>query len=154
MRSLVNINDLPVVTKVIKNAQVKIYELTGVDVSLHLVYSGKGTGIEPLELTVLKEVIQLNTNLPWEMVCYKSREEKFVTARTYAAWLFVKVLRRKISDLCREFNCNHASIISYINNVKISKDKSGELWLKVAGVVNEFEKQYSERQKVKQHAAH
>lgn len=149
MPGLDRILTIPAVTKTLKTAEEKIKEITGLDVVLRAAVKDPFTPQEAADIELLKQIITKHTHIEWHMLTTRQGEQRFVKARRYFSWIYVKVLKRSTVECASLFHMHHTSIVDYLQLLREDKENNTEVWQKLQTIINDFE-----NQRTKAHATH
>jgi chromosomal replication initiation ATPase DnaA len=117
MQQLVNIEDLPLVQKIIANAQQRIKEVTGTTVQLMFIGQSKNEKTQAKE--ILKQVIENEFGYSWDKIVSNVKKEDLVLARFCFSYVAVKKIKQSLTATAEDTKRkNHTSILHALSKCK------------------------------------
>jgi chromosomal replication initiation ATPase DnaA len=130
---------MPIVQKIISNAEEKITQATGVTVKLI------PTGITNAEVRsqkeLLKELIENYFQKSWKEIVAAGKKGVVFKARSFYAWICIKHLNQTLTITADEIgNRHHASVINCIKVMKNNLSINNADGIELRDFINQFEK--------------
>ncbi len=108
---------MPVVYKIVSDAELSLSKLIGVDVKLRMELNNTGASLQEAQMVYLQNLICDEYNVSWAEMLAPGRKTQFVDARGAYCYLVRKYFNYSLSKIGDILGKDHTTVIHYINRV-------------------------------------